>query len=113
MLKKICSVLSVNVLMDVTIPKMMFQNKLLKLPSKIPSLNLLFISTSAATGWFLKSSPLIGCRKTSQNVCTWQSLLSNRDFIIDFFNNEATTNFETISIPTVLQALKNRDIHLV
>ncbi len=58
-------VLSVNVLMDVTIPKMMFKNKLLKLPSKIPSLNLPFINTSFATGWFLKSSPLIGCRKTT------------------------------------------------
>jgi hypothetical protein len=31
--------------MDVPIPKMMFKNKLLKLPSKIPSLNLPFIST--------------------------------------------------------------------
>jgi hypothetical protein len=30
------------------------------------------------------------------------------DCVIDFFNNEATTNFETICTRTVLQALKNR-----
>jgi hypothetical protein len=107
--KKICSVLYVIVLMDVNILKTMFKNKLVKLLSKIPPIKLPFYKYVL----FHWSVLITGCRENPAK-CMYmaESPLKHLDFIIDFFNNKATTNFETISIRTVLPALKNTGIHL-